>query len=98
MAAVVCVNGPVSASDPLIDREFVFAVRVMGFLLRGLGREKQHFQDLFRLPGAEGSYSQRKTFAESTVKKRNNTVIAETSPMWVIHPSPFQIPLSRFTA
>jgi hypothetical protein len=46
----------------------------------------------------QSSYSQRKTFAESTVQKRNDTVIAATSPMWVNHLSPFQIPLSRFTA
>jgi len=44
------------------------------------------------------SYSQRKTFAESTVQKRNDRVSAATSPMWVNHVSPFQIPLSRFTA
>lgn len=43
-------------------------------------------------------HSQRKTLAESTVKKRNNTVIAATSPRWANHLSPFQIPLSRLTA
>ena len=44
------------------------------------------------------SYSQRKTFAESTVKTTNNTAIAATSPRCAIHLSPFHIPFSRFTA
>jgi hypothetical protein len=46
----------------------------------------------------QGFYSQRKTFAESIVQNRNNRVIATTSPIWVSHLSPFQIPLSKFTA
>jgi hypothetical protein len=43
-------------------------------------------------------YSQRNTLDESTAKKTNKSVNAATSPRWVAHPSPFQIPSSRFTA
>src|SRR5580658_2489818 len=43
-------------------------------------------------------YSQRKTFAESTVQTRNTRASAATSPKCADHGSPCQIPPSRETA